>query len=59
MLAGKRIFFDIFPDFLSWIKRCVNEAERKVSKSLYPGIIYMLVPKMIKLVMLLYSVGGF
>jgi len=37
MLTGKRIFLDVFPDFLSWINRCVNEAAKGASKLLYPG----------------------
>ena len=37
MLAGKRIFFDVFSDFLSWINKCVSEAAKGTVRLLYPG----------------------
>ena len=39
MGAIKQEFSDVFPDFLSWIKKCVTEAEEAAEKIFYPGMI--------------------
>ena len=38
MLVGKREFSAVFPDFLSWIQRCVEEAKAAAGHSFYPGL---------------------
>ena len=38
MLVGKREFSAVFPDFLSWIQKCVTEAKKAAGNSFYPGL---------------------
>jgi len=36
--VDKREFSDAFPDFLSWINKCIKEAKEATGNLFYPGI---------------------